>query len=207
MPSSRFRIFLMRHVFGYEIDPTAQIGFGTIIQVARFTAGPHVRIGRHNRFKGPMSVTIQAGAGIGGHNIFHCGWWSNSARRPEEYARTLVVGRDAVITSEHRFDCIGSLTVGERTVIAGLGSQFWTHGAGFAGERTVTIGADCYVGSAVRIAPGSRIGNDNVVAMGAVLAGDFSGMTKSLIGGVPAKVIAPLENGWRNRAAPVADGT
>jgi acetyltransferase-like isoleucine patch superfamily enzyme len=200
IPSLRLRIFLMRRVLGYEIDPTARIGYGTFIQVSRFTAGPGTKIGRYNHFKGPMSVTIQAGARIDGRNVFHCGTWYSRAYQPQKFARRLVIGREAVITSEHRFDCIGAITIGERSVVAGLGSQFWTHGAGSTGEKTVKIGDDCYVGSAVRVAPGSEVGDDNVVAMGAVLAGDFSNVTRSLIGGVPAKVIAPLEKGWRHRS-------
>ncbi len=192
VPSSRLRVFLLRRVLGYAIDPSSRIGFGTLIRVASFTAEDHVRIGRYNRFKGPMSAVIRAGARIGGNNTFHCGRWSDGALHPGKYQRTLSIGSRAIITSSHYFDCIGSLIIGDRTVVAGRGSQFWTHGAG-AGDRSVEIGGNCYVGSAVRIAPGCKIGNDNIIAMGSVVAGDLSGVTLCLIGGVPARPIGAVE--------------
>lgn len=56
----------------------------------------------------------------------------------------------------------------------------------------VTIGDDVWIGGNVTILPGVKIGNNVVIAAGAVVNKDVPDNT--LVGGVPAKVIHPLEN-------------
>jgi acetyltransferase-like isoleucine patch superfamily enzyme len=92
----------------------------------------------------------------------------------------------------------GSLVLGERSWIAGIDSQFWTHGAGVK-ERDVKIGADCYIGSAVRFSPGSSIGDNVIVAMGSVVSSQMTELN-ALIGGVPAKVLKSNYN-WKEKDA------
>jgi acetyltransferase-like isoleucine patch superfamily enzyme len=55
-------------------------------------------------------------------------------------------------------------------------------------DRNIDIGADCYLGSAVRFAPGSGIGDNVLVAMGSVVSGVIP-VDNALVGGVPAKVL------------------
>jgi acetyltransferase-like isoleucine patch superfamily enzyme len=75
-----------------------------------------------------------------------------------------------------------------------MSSQFWTHGAGVI-DRDIQIGRDCYLGSAVRFAPGSGIGNNVIVALGSVVTEKFD-ISKAMIGGVPAKVLKKNYN-WK----------
>ena len=173
-------------LLGYDIR-NSRIGIGTIIAVdsARIRSA---RIGPLNLFNGPMDVVIHPGATIGNRNEFSCGSWVLEARSKEaHYTRTLAIGAGATITCRHFFDIAGTLSLGERSWIAGLSSQFWTHGAGVI-ERDIEIGTDCYVGSVVRFAPGSSIGNNVLVAMGSVVSGAL-GANNALVGGVPAKVL------------------
>ena len=58
--------------------------------------------------------------------------------------------------------------------------------------RPVTIGNDVWIGCNCTILPGVTIGNNVVVAAGAVVTKDVP--DNSLVGGVPAKVIRTLEN-------------
>ncbi len=58
--------------------------------------------------------------------------------------------------------------------------------------KPVKIGNDVWIGGNVTILPGVTIGNNVVVAAGAVVTKDVPDNT--LVGGVPAKVIKPLEN-------------
>ena len=58
--------------------------------------------------------------------------------------------------------------------------------------KPVTIGNDVWIGGNVTILPGVNIGNNVVVAAGAVVTKDVP--DNSLIGGVPAKIIRELVN-------------
>ena len=58
--------------------------------------------------------------------------------------------------------------------------------------KPVTIGNDVWIGGNVTILPGVNIGNNVIVAAGAVVTKDV--LDNSLVGGVPAKVIRTLEN-------------
>ena len=58
--------------------------------------------------------------------------------------------------------------------------------------KPVNIGNDVWIGGNVTILPGVNIGNNVVIAAGAVVTKDVP--DNSLIGGVPAKIIRQLEN-------------
>jgi len=191
-------------LLGYQIQD-AQIGFGTIIAVDGAII-ESCKIGPLNVFAGPMKIRVQRGASIGNRNEFVCGYWVlRDEYKDYHYSRSLEVCDDALITSRHYFDLSGSLILGARSWIAGIASQFWTHGAGVK-DRDIKIGADCYIGSAVRFSPGSSIGDHVVVAMGSVVSGELP-ESNALIGGVPAKVLksnykrsSPADN-WKEKDA------
>lgn len=172
-------------LLGYKIS--GRIGFGSVIAVseARIEA---CKMGMFNLFIGPMKVEIGRNARIENRNTFSCGFWTVQEQyRERHYARSLQVGANTLITSGHYFDVAGSFVLGEGTWVAGIGSQFWTHGAGVT-DRNIQIGRDCYIGSAVRFAPGSAVGDNVIVAMGSVVTKRFD-FNKSMIGGVPATII------------------
>lgn len=196
LPLNGLRVLGYR-LLGYRIQD-ARIGFGTIIAVDEAILEA-CKIGPFNVLAGPMKVHIRRGASIGNRNEFICGYWVlRDEYRDRHYARSLEVCSEALITSRHYFDLSGALVLGERSWIAGIDSQFWTHGAGVQ-ERDIRIGSGCYIGSAVRFSPGSSIGDNVVVAMGSVVSG---GLTESnaLVGGVPARVLKSDYN-WKERNA------
>jgi acetyltransferase-like isoleucine patch superfamily enzyme len=184
VPINALRVLGYR-LLGYKIS--GRIGFGTVIAVSE----AHIekcKIGIFNLFVGPMKVEIGEGASIGDRNTFSCGFWTAQEQyRDKNYARSLQIGTNTLITSGHYFDIAGSFVLGDGSWIAGIGSQFWTHGAG-ATDRDIQIGRDCYIGSAVRFAPGSGVGDKVIVAMGSVVTKKFD-ISKAMIGGVPAKVL------------------
>ena len=172
-------------LLGYKIS--GNIGFGTVIAVAE----AHIdecKIGAFNLLVGPMKVEIGRGASIGDRNTFLCGFWTlQEQHRHKGYARSLQIGANTLVASQHYFDVAGSFVLGAGSWIAGIGSQFWTHGAGVI-DRDIQIGRDCYIGSAVRFAPGSGIGDNVIVAMGSVVTKKFD-ESNMMIGGVPATTL------------------
>lgn len=190
LPFHWLRTFAYRLFFGYAIHG-ARIGFGTIIAVSAAKLD-HCQIGRFNQFVGPMQVEIADAVRIGDQNKFICGGWT--LQFGEQYARHLAIKERASITSAHYFDVCGSIELGAGSWVAGIGSQFWTHGPGVK-KRYILIGKDCYIGSAVRFAPGASLGNGITVAMGSVVSKRFS-RELLLIGGVPAVVILSHYN-WK----------
>lgn len=143
-----------------------------------------------------MTVSIADEVKIGNFNQFICGFWT--LQHGDKYARRLDIGAGALITSSHYFDVCGLLEIGAGSWVAGVGSQFWTHGAGIA-RRHVRIGKDCYLGSAVRFGPGAAIGDGVMVALGSVVTRRFAG-NHLLIGGAPASVVMSRYD-WQSRAS------
>lgn len=196
LPLNGLRVLGYR-LLGYRVRD-ARIGWGTIIAVEEAIL-ESCRIGPFNLFIGPMQVRVQPGASIGNRNEFICGYWVlRDEYKDARYRHSLEVCEEALITSRHYFDLSGSLVLGERSWIAGIGSQFWTHGAGVT-DRDIRIGSDCYIGSAVRFSPGSSIGKDILVAMGSVVTGEIA-ESNALVGGVPAKVLKSNYN-WKENDA------
>jgi carbonic anhydrase/acetyltransferase-like protein (isoleucine patch superfamily) len=195
LPLNGLRVLGYRLLLGYRITGS-RIGFGTVIAVdeAMITGS---KMGLFNLFIGPMKVKILRGASVGNRNTFSCGYWVLQEQyRESNYTRTLEIGADALITSNHYFDVVGTINLGERSWVAGVGSQFWTHGVGVR-ERDIVIGSDCYLGSAVRFAPGSAVGNHVLVAMGSVVS-DVILAEYVLVGGVPAKVLREKVD-WKSK--------
>ena len=184
LPFNFLRVLSYR-LLGYKVS--GHIGFGTLIAVSE----AHIekcKIGVFNLFVGPMKVEIGAGASIENRNTFSCGLWTiHEQYQDKNYARSLVVGKNTLITSGHYIDVAGSFELGDGSWIAGMGSQFWTHGAGVT-DRNIRIGRECYLGSAARFAPGSGVGDNVIVGMGSVVTKKFED-SKAMIGGVPAAIL------------------
>lgn len=187
LPANGWRVTCWR-LLGAQLPRGTRIGRGTVIACSAFRAGSGVSIGRNNRFTGPFAIIIGDGVFIGRGNRFDCGDVAASpAKAHMGYARRMTVGAGSLIHEDHLFDLYGAITIGAGTWIAGVGSQFWTHGAS-AMERDITIGAGCYLGSAVRMAPGTAIGDRCVLGLGSVVVSRLD-RSDCVLGGFPAKVL------------------
>jgi len=186
LPFNKVRCFFYRIIFGYQIH-RAYIGWRVIIVVDHAKLFD-CRIEARSRFIGPVNITIQKGASIGKGNTFICGWWVKDVQFNEvDYKRELKIEENTRISSSHYFDIVGSVILGKDSWIAGKDSQFWTHGAGVT-NRNIIIGERCYIGSAVRFAPGSSIGNNTIVGLGSVVTKNFKN-ENVVIAGHPAKIL------------------
>ncbi len=186
LPFNFLRLFAYRFLLSYKIKG-AKIGLGTIIAVDHAEIDP-CKIGWGNLFTGPMTMKIGEGASIGNRNTFSCGYWTTRPKYADaKYARKLVLGKNSFITSQHYIDVAGAFTLGAGSWIAGVGSQFWTHGA-VDTERYIIIGENSYLGSAVRFSPGATLGNKIFLALGSVVTKKID-INNAMLGGIPAKVL------------------
>lgn len=196
---------LYRHLFGYRIGTGVRIGVSlldaryceigdhtvvghgnAVLGVARFVVGDHVRIGSLNLFRGGLSIEIGRYAEIIRRNEINSIPDADVANAVDP---RLNIGDGAVITDGHRIDFTDRVDIGRRAILGGRSSSIWTHNR----QRTapVRIGDLAYVGSEIRMTPGSAIPARSIVGVGSVVV---SAITEegTLIAGVPAKVLKPL---------------
>jgi acetyltransferase-like isoleucine patch superfamily enzyme len=178
LPSNFLRVFCYKKIFKYQIGNNVKIGKKVIINCKKVTLQDNVFISYNNSiscnelFIG-KNASILRGNVIVGKSDFK-------------------MGSNSTIIYDHYFDVWNSITIGNNTWIAGKGSQVWTHGSihtkrGIK-DLGVYIGDNNYVGSGVLFAPGSRIGNNNLIGLGSVVTKAFAS-ENTIISGNPATVI------------------
>lgn len=191
LPSNGLRVLLYRLLMGYRIGPGSRIGVMTVIACESFHAGRGVSIGRSNRFIGPVRVELGDKVIIGRFNQVICGASAaDPAKAAMNYARRFVLGDKVLVNDSHYFDAYGLIEIGAGSWVAGTASQFWTHGASVM-ERDIVVGAGCYLGSAVRFAPGSGLGDGCVLGLGSVVVSKIDDRN-AVIAGFPAKKIREI---------------
>ena len=152
----------------------ARIGHGNLIRIRRLILYEAANINRSNIFDGPLSVLLASNASLGNRN--------KVMRAPSPtvvgWGAALVLNEGARITSDHLIDCTRSVYLGAHSILAGSGSQLWTHGyihalsgpGRYRIDGCIDIGNNVYLGSrcivnlGVSIAPGCTIGAGAVVS-------------------------------------------
>jgi len=197
---------LYRWCFGYRISPTARIGIalldcrslaiGDATRIATGTAflgcgdvrlGRYVSIGPLNLFRGGRLIALGDYAQVLRQNIVNAIPDHDCTNDPDS---VFEMGFGAVMTAEHRVDFTARVSLGRRVTFGGRNSSIWTHNRRVG--LPVEIGDYAYVGSEIRMAPGSAISPFCIVGMGAVVTRQLT-EPYSLIVGVPAKIRRPLD--------------
>ena len=209
LPSSLKRP-LYRLFFGYKIGKGVRIGV-SIIDANECVIGDNVSIGHLNAIVGVKSISIGEHSRIGALNIIRGGDEVrigrycdilrlneiNSIPEPDvvnEVDPRFILGDGSMIAASHKIDFTDRVEFGNRVILGGRNSSLWTHNR----QKTlpVMIGSNTYLGSEIRIAPGVEIAPNCIVGMGSVVTGQLKEEFQ-LIGGVPAKVIKPLDEEGR----------
>jgi carbonic anhydrase/acetyltransferase-like protein (isoleucine patch superfamily) len=196
---------LYRLFFRYRFGPQVRIGvalldagtlalakgtrighFSLITRVARFETGRYTRVGTMNIIRGGERVSLGDYSEVMRLNVLNAIPDHDCTTEPQS---VLEVGAGTVITSGHRIDFTDKVTLGKNVIIGGRNSSLWTHNR--QETAPIEIGDFCYLGSEVRLAPGAKLPNECLLAIGSVLAGEIE-EPRSLVAGVPAKVIRPL---------------
>lgn len=170
-----------------RIDDDVQIGhLNVIIDVQRLTIGDNVKIGHLNIIRGGDEVSLGRYSEIIRLNEI------NSIVEPDvvnEVDPRFLLGEGSIVTTGHKIDFTDRVEIGRRSIIGGRNSSLWTHNR--QRTRPIEIGSFTYVGSEIRMAPGSLLPSRCVVGIGSVVTGRLEGEEK-LIAGVPAKVVKEL---------------
>jgi len=204
---SWLKLPLYRRLYGYRIGRGVRIGLSPFIGVRQCTIGDGVRIGSFNAFVHVEELHIGAHTRIGFLNLIRggkrvgLGPYVTILRQNvfnaivdgdflEVVDSTLELGAGVAVSSGHWLDFSDRIVVGAHSIIGGRNSSFWTHNR--QRTRTIIVGAHCYLGSEIRVAPGVEVPPLCIVALGSVLAGRLE-PARSLIGGNPAVVLRPLK--------------
>jgi acetyltransferase-like isoleucine patch superfamily enzyme len=196
---------LLRWCFGYRIGKRVRIGLSiidardceiaddvsighlnVIMLVDRLVIKDHARIGHLNIIRGGNEVSLGRYSEIIRMNEI------NSIPDPDvvnEIDPTFLLGDGSIVTTGHKIDFTDRVDIGRRVILGGRNSSLWTHNR----QRTlpITIGPLVYIGSEIRMAPGSSLPTRSIVGIGSVVTTKLEEEGK-LIAGVPAKVIKEL---------------
>jgi acetyltransferase-like isoleucine patch superfamily enzyme len=172
-----------------RIDDDVQIGhFNVVTRVKKLIVKDHVRIGHLNIIRGGDEVNIGRYCEIMRLNEI------NSIPDPEVVNKidpVFLLGDGSVITTGHKIDFTDRVEIGRRVILGGRNSSLWTHNR----QRTlpITIGSLVYIGSEIRMAPGSALPPRSIVGIGSVITAQLAEEGK-LIAGVPAKPVKELSS-------------
>jgi acetyltransferase-like isoleucine patch superfamily enzyme len=172
-----------------HIEDDVRIGhLNVIVGVKKLSMGDHVRIGHLNIIRGGEEVQLGRYAEIIRMNEI------NSIPEPDAVNPVeprFMLGAGSIVTTGHKIDFTDRVDIGRRTIIGGRNSSLWTHNR----QRTqpISIGEFAYVGSEIRMAPGSSIPSRCIVGIGSVITSKIDA-EEWLIGGLPAKPIKELSS-------------
>ena len=206
LPSFLKRPFY-RWFFGYRIGKRVRIGvsiidagectidddviighFNVVTRVEKIVIKDHVRIGHLNIIRGGSEVTLGRYCEIIRLNEI------NSIPDPEvvnPIDPVFILGDGSIVTTGHKIDFTDRVEIGRRVILGGRNSSLWTHNR----QRTmpITIGSLVYMGSEIRMAPGSAVPARCIVGIGSVITAQLEEEGK-LIAGVPAKTVKELSS-------------
>lgn len=198
---------LYRLFFGYKIGKRVRIGLSivdarecmidddvsighlnVITRVDKLNIKDHARIGHLNVIRGGAEVSLGRYCEIIRMNEI------NSIPEPEvvnPIDPVFILGDGSIVTTGHKIDFTDRVEIGRRVILGGRNSSIWTHNR----QRTmpITIGSLVYMGSEIRMAPGSAIPARSIVGIGSVITAPLAEEGK-LIAGVPAKTVKELSD-------------
>lgn len=199
---------------GYRISSRARVGFSLVIadrlsladgacigqlnliRIRRLILRDGANINRSNIVNGPLSLVLDHTASIGNRNKI--------LRAPSPtvvaWGARLELNEGARITSDHLIDCTRSVRIGSHSILAGSGSQVWTHAYVHASsgpgryriDGAVVIGHNVYLGSRCIVNLGVHIAPASTVGAGAVVSKPIS--SPGLYVGAGLRALPPVED-------------
>jgi serine acetyltransferase len=195
------RRWLLVSLLGYEIHPTARIGWSWICP-DHLAMGAGARIGSLTVCKGLSLLKMGEESRLGNLNWISGFPLGNKAFFADELDRRaeLVIGDHAAVTHRHMIDCTNSVRIGRFTTFAGYRSQVLTHSIDLQrcrqASKPITIGEYCFVGTGSVLLGGSGLPDYSVLGAMSVLNKSYTD-THWLYAGNPARPAKALPEGMQ----------
>ncbi len=112
--------------------------------------------------------------------------------------KNITIGKDVFINSGCKFQDQGGITIGDsalighNVVMATLNHDAAPEKRGTMHPAPIVIGKNVWIGSNATILPGVIIGDEAIIAAGAVVTKDV--LANTIVGGVPAKFIKKIDS-------------
>ena len=197
--------WIYRNIFKWQIGKDVQIGL-SYLDVEQMALGDGVRIGHFNIIRGVKHLSIGEGTYIANFNQMF------GASYPD-WASELAIGRHVNFMSRHFIDVGGSVSIGDKAVIGGRDTQFWSHTRAFRdGEPSLEptslhVGAGVYVGARATLVS-CDVPDGAVVGAGSVVTKSFAAEPcRLLIAGNPATIRKRYDNMDTNAVAEMTAST
>ena len=209
LPSAIARV-CYRSFFGYKIGKRVRLGF-SIIDAIECSIDDDVSIGHLNIFTGIRKLSIGDHARIGVLNVLYGGEEIRigryctilrlneitSIREPDvinPIDQRLLIGDGSMIGAWHKIDFTDRIEFGKCVILGGRNSSLWTHNRQMT--KCIEVGDYTYLGSEIRMAPGSAVPAKCIVGIGSVITKAFHN-EYHLIAGVPAAELKELDEDGR----------
>ena len=180
---------------GIHYESVPFIGKGVTVKARKkFFSGHGLIIGNYCYIDALSTEGIIAGhnVSIGRNTIIEC------TGNLQHLGKGLKVGNNVGLGTDNFFGCAGGVEIGNDTIIGNFVS-FHSENHNFeslqipirlqgVNHQGIRIGSNCWIGAKVTVLDGVILGNDCIVAAGAVLkAGTYA--DRGIYGGIPASLI------------------
>ncbi|GLZ41873.1 hypothetical protein [Actinokineospora sp. NBRC 105648] len=201
LPPGGLKNRLLR-ALGHRVHPSARVGVCLLTGATDVSVGAGATIGHGNVFRGLRGLHIGADAIVGQFN-----WWSIAPSLelggPESGHGVAVLGDHAVLTNRHYLDISGGLRLAEFATLGGVRCTVLTHSVDLdSGKQTlaaVVLDHQAFISTNCVVMAGSHLTERAVLAAGSVTALGGRYAAHTLHGGVPAKVIRPIDGAYFHR--------
>ncbi|MCQ2200464.1 MAG: hypothetical protein MJZ27_00090 [Bacteroidales bacterium] len=166
-----FSLIIADHI---DLCTGTKIGHLNVFRVKKLDLADGAYIKHLNIFNGGFVVRLMEGAWIHSMNKF-------SGQTIHHYQESVFLMKEgSSIMMKNEIDLSDNITIGEHAIIAGAGSQIWTHAFYQTRKRVVRVDGDveigdyCYVGSNAVICSGVHICADSYIGANATVAKDIT---------------------------------
>lgn len=163
-----------------------------------------VCFGKRITFNQKVLITGKGLVKIGNDEIFGCKeggyWYKNCIELQARFENSQIIIKDNCSFNNNLFLCIGGKLIIEKDCLIGHNCEFFdfdAHGVNPQNRRKnritpadIYIGKNVWIGNNVTILKGSQIGENCVIATGAVVKGKFP--SNVVLGGIPARIIKKI---------------